>query len=32
MEHPHGVMILGTFWLVCLVVAAVGWGIWQLMS
>ena len=31
MEHPHGIMILGTFWLVCLVVAAVGWGAWNLL-
>jgi hypothetical protein len=32
MEHPHGIMILGTFWLICLFVAAVGWGAWTLLS
>lgn len=32
MEHPHGIMVLGTFWLVCLVLGAVGWGLWTLMS
>lgn len=32
MEHPHGIMILGTFWLICLVVVAVGWAAWTLFS
>ena len=31
MEHPHGIMILGTFWLICLMVAAVSWGAWNLL-
>lgn len=32
MEHPHGIMILGTFWFVCLVLAALGWGLWTIIS
>lgn len=32
MEHPHGIMILGTFWLICLIIATVGWAAWNLLS
>jgi len=32
MQHPHGIMILGTFWLFCLVVAMLGWAVWNLLS
>jgi len=32
MGHPHGIMVLGTFWLFSLLIAAVGWGAWQLLS
>jgi hypothetical protein len=32
MEHPHGIMILGTFWLICLVVTTIGWVVWSLLS